>query len=80
MPDADFRRLMKDRVDAFKRGSNSLRIANVRANKLGRRIKEFGRAVSMHLGYQQIQHADAMPTLNQRIGQMRADKTCPAGN
>jgi hypothetical protein len=71
---------VKDCVDPIKSRSNCLRIAHIRANKLGRRIKKSRRVISMNLGHKQIQHAHAMPALNQSIGQMRADKTGAAGN
>jgi hypothetical protein len=80
LTDANFRCLMKDRVDIIKSRSNRLRIAHIRANKLGGRIKKSGRVVSVNLGHEQIQHADAMSALNQGIGQMRADKAGSAGD
>jgi len=71
---------MKDGVDTFKSRSNCLRIAHVSVNKLGRWIEKPGRVVSMNLGDEQVQHAHAMPPLNQSIGQVRADKPGAAGN
>jgi hypothetical protein len=71
---------MKDSVDALQSGSNRQRVANIRVDKLGRGIKKSGRVCSMHLRHQQIQDPHPMPTLDQGVGQMRADKAGAAGN
>ena len=63
---------MKDSVDALQSGSTASG-ANIRVDKLGRGIKIW-RVCSMHLRHQQIQDPHPMPTLDQGVGQMRADK------
>jgi len=75
LADADFRRFMKDGIDAIERASHHGRIADVSVNEFSFGVQVLRGSVAVHLGHQQVENAHLMAALNQSIGQVRSDES-----
>lgn len=75
LPDADFGRQMKHRIDAAQRLSHRVAVADVAADEFHFVVKIFGtRAIVVHLLRQRVESAHAVAARQQFVGEMRPQK------
>jgi hypothetical protein len=80
LADADFGRLVINDVNALDCLLDRGGVAHVAANELGLRVQILRIARDMNLWRNHIQDSHAMPERDERVDQMRPDKTGPAGD
>ena len=81
MAHADFSRFVKDDVDVFERSIDNSPVANVTLHEFDVLIQiRRARAIAVYLRHQSVKHVYVMPALDQRIHEVRADKTGPTSN
>ena len=77
--EADHRRLVADRGDAVDGAGDDVGVAHVALDELGARVEVVG-PLAVRGGQQQVEHADLVAALQQRVDDVRADEAGAAGD
>jgi hypothetical protein len=80
LADADLRRLMEDRVDAVDGTRHEIGVGDVAVQELDAVGNVLGAARVVDLGDEAVENAHGVPSLEQRLGEMRPDEPGSPGH